>query len=249
MLLWLVKQGGGLHAELSKQIAYRFDRIADLEHAGNHEEMDSVRDNAPAVIPDATMRKLWRLLLSGCVKLVERDSDLYEWQIRFARDGLTTTLRLELCEMLTPCVLLNEPIQWPFNEDEEDEGTEYMRQLVDWSIVLSVSHVHASLLGLGDNERWRAALLVLLPDFTRLLRDVLDLMRELDGVDEKSDLSYSSQPSISEHPQNQNFRDWTALINLNRDAWLATSAESPRCVSRELVFNRRYPVAPLYSGS
>ena len=226
LLLWLVKQGGGQHIELSRRIAYRLDELAKLEHDRNHEELDRIRASASNAIPDARMRKLWLLFLSRRVRLIEQDSDLYKWRGRFERDGLTTTLRLELCEILTPRVLLRESMPWPFDDDEEGEGTVYTRQLVDWSIVLSVNHVHASLQGLGDNERWRAALLVLLPDFTRLLRDVLDLMRELGRADKKSDLSYSSHPSISEHSQNKNFRDWTALVDLNRDAWLATSTES-----------------------
>ncbi len=227
LLLWLVRQGGRLHSELSHQIADRLDELVNLQHAEDSEKLNSIRENAPNAIPDTRMRRLWQLLLSGRVVLIQRYLDLYRWKFRFARDGLTTALRLELCEMLTPRVLLCEPIPWPFDNDEKDQGTVDMRQLVDWSIVLSVSRVHESLRGLGDNEHWRAALLVLLPDFTRLLRDVLDLMRELDGADKKSDMSYYIHPSISEHPQNRNFRDWTALIDLNRDAWLATSAESP----------------------
>ena len=67
----------------------------------------------------------------------------------------------------------------------------------------------------------------LLTGFTELLREALDLMRELGGADDRSDLSYVSQPSISEHDQNSSFRDWTALIELNRDAWQAAAAVSP----------------------
>ena len=109
-----------------------------------------------------------------------------------------------------------------------EEAPAHIRQLVDWDICFAVQHVHASLHEQDGNENWRAALPALLPDFTALLRDALDLMRELGGADDRRDLSYSSQPSISEHPQNSAFRDWTALIDLNRDAWLATIAESPQ---------------------
>jgi len=55
----------------------------------------------------------------------------------------------------------------------------------------------------------------------------IDLMRELDGADSRIDYSYIHQPSISEHPQNQGFQPWTALIDLTRDAWLATADQSP----------------------
>ena len=46
------------------------------------------------------------------------------------------------------------------------------------------------------------------------LGDALDLMRELGSAEDRSDLSYMHQPSISEHPQNRDFHDWTALIDL-----------------------------------
>jgi len=81
-----------------------------------------------------------------------------------------------------------------------------------------------------------AALPDLLPDFNLLLRDALDLMRELGSADEHSDFSYVHQPSISQHPQNRNFRDWTALIELTRDAWLALArrfVEQARLVARQ----------------
>ena len=108
-----------------------------------------------------------------------------------------------------------------------EEETGGIRQLVDWEIVLSANHVHGDLRELAGNENWATALPTLLTEFTGLLRDALDLMRELGGADDKSDLSYVSQPSIGEHAQNSSFRDWTALIELNRDAWRAAAAVSP----------------------
>ena len=129
--------------------------------------------------------------------------------------------------MLSPRVSLREPFQWPFDKVEDPEEPRGIRQLVDWNIVLSTSHVHTALRDLDGKERWAAALPMLLADFTGLLRDALDLMHDLGGADDRSDLSYVWQPSISEHPQNSSFRDWTALIELNRDAWLALTAVSP----------------------
>ena len=123
---------------------------------------------------------------------------------------------------------LRDPFTWRFDDDddEDEDETERIRQLVNWDIVLSASHLDGPLHELKDNERWVTALPTLLTDFTGLLRDALDLMSDLGGADEKRDLSYSSQPSISEHTQNHSFRDWTILVDLNRDAWLATAGES-----------------------
>lgn len=172
------------------------------------------------------MRTLWRLLLTGRVKSSAFHLNIYRWRDRFTRDGLTATVRLELREILTPRVSLREPFGWPA-EDGESREPERIKKLVEWEIVLSTDHVHSSLRDLPKDVRWTAALPELLSDFSALLRDALDLMRELGGAEDRSDLSYVHQPSISEHRQNRRFRDWTALIDLTRDAWLATVAQSP----------------------
>ncbi|MBW8311122.1 MAG: SIR2 family protein [Rhizobium sp.] len=226
LLLWLVKRGGQLHDDLVWWIEHRLDELAKLERDGNTAELARIREGAPNAIPGPLMRALWRLLLTGRVKSWLRDFDLYRWRDRFKRDGLTATLRLELREMLAPRVSLREPFRWPA-EDGEARKMERIKELVEWEIVLSTDHVHSSLRDLPRDERWNAALPDLLPDVSALLRDVLDLMRELGSAEDRSDLSYMHQPSISEHPQNRDFHDWTALIDLTRDAWLATVAQSP----------------------
>lgn len=226
LLLWLVKHGARLHDELIWWIEHRLDELAKLERDGNTAELNRIRASAPRAIPSPLMRTLWRLLLTGRVKSSLRDFGLYRWHDRFKRDGLTTTLRLELREMLTPRVSLREPFCWP-DEGGESPEPERIKDLVEWKIVLSTDHVHSSLRDLPKDERWTAALPELLSDFSALLRDALDLMRELGGADDKNDLSYVHQPSISEHPQNRDFHGWTALIDLTRDAWLATAAQSP----------------------
>lgn len=226
LLLWLVKRGARLHDELIWLIEHRLDELAKLEREGNTTELARIRANAPNAIPGPLMRTLWRLLLTGRVKSWLRNSDLYRWRDRFKRDGLTTTLRLELREILTPRISLREPFRWPA-EDGKNREPEHIKELVEWEIVLSTDHVHSSLRDLPKDERWSAALPELLSDFSALLRDELDLMRELGSADDRSDLSYVHQPSISAHPQNRAFHDWTALIDLTRDAWLATAAQSP----------------------
>ena len=226
LLLWLVKRGGQLHDELVRSIEHRLDELANLKRDGNTAELARIREGAPKAIPGPLMRTLWRLLLTGRAKLWLRDFDLYRWRDRIKRDGLTTTLRLELRETLTPRLSLREPFHWPAENGDGKEPTR-ITALVEWELVLSTNHVHSSLRDLPGDEHWTAALPELLSDFSALLRDALDLMRELGSAEDRSDLSYMHQPSISEHPQNRHFHDWTALIDLTRDAWLATAAQSP----------------------
>lgn len=243
LLLWLVKRGGQLHEGLVWLVEHRLDELAKLERDDNMNELERIRASASKAIPSPLMRTLWRLLLTGRVKSWVSDFDLYRWRDRFKRDGLTTTLRLELREILTPRVSLREPFRWPAEDDSGGEPKR-VKELVEWEIVLSTDHVHSSLRDLPKDERWTTVLPELLSDFSALLRDALDLMRELGSAEDRSDLSYMHQPSISEHPQNTDFHDWTALIDLTRDAWLATAAQSPEraALVAEFWWHTPYPL-------
>jgi len=225
LVLWLAKRGGQLHEDFSWWVEHRLEELDKLERDGKQDELDRIRFNAPYAIPRPMMRTLWRVVLTGRLKSYARRFDLYGWLGRFKHDGLTTTLRLELREILTPRIILREP----FRSDEDSNETsapEGIKDLVEWEIVLSADHVHSTLRDLPGKPRWKEALPDLLNDFSTLLRDTLDLMRELGGIDDRNDLSYLHQPSISEHPQNKDFHDWTALVDLSRDAWLATAERS-----------------------
>ena len=243
LLLWLVKEGGQLHDQMAWRVERCLERFAHLEREGKAVELDDIRANAPDAVPRPLMRTLWGMLLSGCVKSRTRELDLYRWRERFERDGLTAALRLELRKMLTPCVALRAPFPWRADERGSHEP-ERMKDIVEWEVVLSTDHVHSSLHEFHGDEGWTSALPDLLPDFSALLRDALDLMRELGSAEARSDLSYMDQPSISEHPQNRGLHDWTALIDLTREAWLATVLQSrARAVLvAEFWWNTQYPL-------
>ena len=226
LFLWLVKRGGHLHENLSALIESRLRELDRLERDGDIEELERIRENAPNAIPSASMRTLWRLLLTGRVRSLGDYVDLYRWQEHFQRDGLTATLRLELREILTPRISLREPLYRPA-EERGPVQPERIKDLVDWEVVLSTDHVHSGLRDLSKDEHWTDILPELLSDVSALLCDALGLMQELGSADNRSDHSYLQQPSISEHPQNNDFHDWTALINLARDAWVIAASQSP----------------------
>ncbi|MCT9827415.1 anti-phage defense-associated sirtuin Dsr1 [Pseudomonas veronii] len=243
LLLWLINWGGRLHVNFASSIEHCLERLATLEREGKTDELARMRAGAPNAVPGPLMRTLWQLMLGGRVKVGPRAIDFYRWRNRFHRDGLTSSLRLEFRELLSPRVSLREPYS-SSTEDGEGEEQQRLKDLVEWEIVLMADDVHSNLKDLSSNERWKGALPGLLADLTGLLRDALDLMRELGGADDRRDNTYMQQPSIDVHPQNNEYNDWTALIDLTRDAWLATAAASPAraALEAEIWWTTPYPI-------
>lgn len=220
LIIWIAERGGKLHDRWPWLIEHELDRYASLERDGKAAELADIRLQAPKAIPGPLMRTLWRLLLSGLVKSPWHDPDLYRWKGRLKREGLTTTLRLELRELLAPKVVLKKPFHWGEDDSNSYDEPTRIKHLVDWELVLATDHVHSALNDLAD-ECWTSALPLLLEDFQQLLRDALDLLRELGEAKDRSDRSFWDLPSITPHWQNRGFRDWVSLIELLRDAWLA----------------------------
>jgi len=225
LLLWVVSQGG--------TVDDRFRSFLDRE----------LQERPPS----PGMEALWRLVFSGRVADRSSHHDLYSWTQHLKRSGLTTLLRMQLREMLAPRVRIRPPYRMTEKEDE-DAGAALASlrpdQLVEWELVLAGNHVHSALREVSKNAEWQAALPTLLHSATELLLDAMDILRELQAADEVSDRSYWQQPSIGEHPQNQRYRDWTALIELSRDSWLAVAQTLPLKAVREVYrwLELPYPV-------
>ena len=241
LLYWLLGNGSQLHDRLAGLIESRLDYLDNLNREGKSDELDKIRAHSPNAVPDERMRLLWRLLLRGRVKLFRHNHDLYQWLECLKRDGLTASLRMELREFLAPMIALRKPFRWP-DELVKPYPPEHLRHIVDWELVLAADHVQ-SVIGNRDDEHWRSALPVLLGDLQQLLLDALDLLRELDGADDRSDGSFLPLPSIEPHWQNRGFHDWVTLIELLRDAWLTVKEDDPASAMRVAVhwFELPYP--------
>ncbi|QID18839.1 hypothetical protein G3580_15145 [Nitrogeniibacter mangrovi] len=242
LIIWIAERGGQMHDRWPWLIEHELDRFAALERDGKTFERDEILLHAPKAIPGPLMRALWRLLLSGRVKSPWHDPDLYRWQGRLNREGLTATVRLELRELLAPKVVLKKPFRWSDDDSNSSGEPVRVKQLVDWELVLAADHVHSTLRDLAD-EPWKSALPHLLEDFQQLLRDALDLLRELGEADDRSDRSHWDLSSITPHWQNRGFRDWVSLIELLRDAWLAVRANDSTRATRiaQTWFDLPYP--------
>lgn len=171
------------------------------------------------------MEKLWRLMLAGRVQR-HADFNVGGWRGQVKEHGLTLPARLELREVLKPRIRFRKSFRVPEGPRPSDEPTA-IEDLVDWDIVLGADHAGYLLKNLHRSLPVGETLAPLLPDVTALLRDALDLMRELEGATDEEDPSTFWHPSIGEHRQNEHYRDWTFLIDLARDAWVATAETDP----------------------
>lgn len=220
LILWIAQRGGHLHSCWERLIENELDRLASLEYKKKKAELDEIILNAPNALPNAQMRTLWRLLLGGRVKSPPHNFDLYRWKERLEREGLTPSLRLELRELLAPNVVLKEPFPWPDVSSSHDDARTGITHLIDREFSLAADDAHSVLYGDVVAASWLSALPHLLEDFQRLLRDTLDLLRELGDADEYNDRSFWYQPSIASHRQNRRLHQWVILIELLRDSWL-----------------------------
>jgi SIR2-like domain len=228
LLLWLTERGGRLQNQLVRMVEWKLDRFTKLVREGNITELANIQASSPDAIPSPPMRTLWRLLIAGRVKLSPKDSEFYSWKTKLDRDGLTTTLRFELRELLAPKIKLKNPFSFFVGEDDATEITrENIKRFIDWDIVLAADHVNYSIGDLQKLAAWPQILPELLVDIQQLLHDALDLQRELGEADNLNDRSNWHLPSISPHRQNRRFNEWVSLIELLRDAWLAVQQSHP----------------------
>lgn len=230
LVLWLADRGGQLNEEFAQIICNRIEYLDQLKKSNEWDKLEQIRNSAPAAIPGPFMRALWNLFLTGKLKS-KYEPNIYRWITRFKQHGLTPVLRMELHRLITSCVVINRPPSWRIEPGGAHESK------IGWDIVLLGNNIQDALQDEIENEgfrdAWKEVLPVLLQDFVMLLHDALNLRKELGDARGKSDMSHTyHQPSISEHPQNHKHYDWTALIDLVRDAWLAVEKINPEKARR-----------------
>jgi hypothetical protein len=223
LLLWVAANGPHLHRQFAWQLQQALKRFTV----------------SPA------MAQLWRVVFAGRLYDLARLADLYAWRDHLMAFGYTPARRMELVRLLSPHVKLSRPFQMVEKDRKGPANAEdQVSDLVQWEIVLASEHARSALEGLQAGEQWHRLLIEMLPDFTALVRDAFDLMQELGGASERRDLSYIALPSISDHEQNRTFHDWTLLVELARDAWVATAGVTPELAGAEVTrwLSIKYPI-------
>jgi hypothetical protein len=199
LLLWIARQGATLHPYWRQ----------------------SVEDALAKGTIASAYRTLWYLILAGRVTSANRSMDLFGWVKRWRRDGFSPLLRLELRQLLSPMITIDEP--WSSLPRSELEVPTRVSDIVNADLVLATQHARSLLKEVQREDAWLTGIGSLLEDFKFLLSDALELATQVDEVGR----SYLHIPSIEDHPQNKDYRDWTLLVELCRDAWLATAKVDP----------------------
>lgn len=219
LIHWLAAQGSGLSDHFSRMVEQALEATAKLQREENAEEISRYKAASPDGIPRSAMRTLWRLLLTDRIKHPGHNLDIYQWKEIFTRDGLTPSLRLKLRELLAPRVSITRALEVT-GELAGARSDRRLQELVKLDVVLTTDHAHSSVDELREIPQWSAVLRAMFSDLHVLLRDTLDLMREVEDAADRSDPSTWDMPSITPHWQNRRYDDWTVLIELLRDAWL-----------------------------
>lgn len=230
LIFWVTQQGGQLDKRWAPYFERKLEQVAELEREDRIDELDRLRSGAPNAVPSPPMRTLWRLLLTQRVKIPSHALDLFSWKNRLKRDGLTASVRLELRDLLAPKVHVQKPFFWN-DEPDSTEDPINLQKLADCKLVLTTDDVFSALKD-WDEPCWKDSLAALCGDLQQLLLDALDLWRELGKADDRHDPSHRDLPSISRHWQNGIPRDWSMLIELLRDSWLAVRELNPERATR-----------------
>ncbi|MGE3488292.1 MAG: hypothetical protein AB7L09_26575 [Nitrospira sp.] len=223
VLTWALRNGCSLHPQFRILVARELDAA-------------SPRISGPLAL-------IWRLICAQLGTNMQHRSSvpLFQWCRRLKQFGWSVSLKRELSQMLRPVVGLREPLEWDTEWENDDENqadrarAKVASDYASWEIRLRIGESPwEKLKEIKQYTDWPKLAIDSLSEFTTCLQEVLDLRAELGDISSQSDFSYIARPSISDHPQNQNFDDWTALIQLCRDAWLATATHAPALAESEL---------------
>lgn len=220
LCLALARRGGQLNRSFCDLIQSRLELLNGLKQRKDSDAIETIIADAPEAFPSSRLELVWRLFLTNRVRTGGMNLNLFRWADRIRMFGLTTDLRLELRELLSPKVELKPSFELIEEREERSDS-------IDLELTLQEDDVDSSLQSLKALAEWPNHLETLLPDFENLLHDALRLKLEIGDSEVASDYSEWDLPSIEPHWQNQGFKQWVILVELVRDAWIQTNAIAP----------------------
>ena len=209
LALWLSKSGGHLNEYFKKMLEKELISLSNLR------DSDSVQN--------LLMKKIWLLFLSDRIGIYSPNDDFKFYNImELVRNyGISYEIKLMIKYALTPYVILKDKLL-----NSNYQSVQSIDSIFNWDIKLRYGHIKSALeysTHQNGHDKWISAQPDLLNIYNLLLKDLCELKSLFDGSSAKNDMSYIYRPSIEEHTQNNDYAQWTILIELLRDSWVAIS--------------------------
>ncbi|EOV0394930.1 anti-phage defense-associated sirtuin Dsr1 [Vibrio fluvialis] len=216
LVLFLQKRGGVLNSQLNFLIEKEISEQRKQKQDGNDAYFEELKRKSSDAVISEEMLTIWNLVLAGYSAHSAHHHNLYSWADEYKKTGITTALKSKLRKALAPVVIFSKPLISVGDKDRSG-----LRKYIDWKVDISSSFVHSEIERISRIDTWSSDISSIFSDVNALLIELMELKSALGGVDEHTDYTYIHQPSISEHPQNNNYNNWTVLIELARDSWLS----------------------------
>jgi len=182
-----------------------------------------------------SLRRIWEII-SGDEYPAAQQRFGRPWPIyappRWLSDGeLNPIARTEILRQLEPFLHFKaRSVAMKELEDRElsSESERRISYYVEVQVGLAARDHVKSIVDSIDNDARRIHLLAdLADDLTSLLKKAIDLFAAAGKANRDDDPSWADQPSISSHPQNRHFHEWSYLIDLVRDSFTAVAQVKP----------------------
>lgn len=216
LVLFLQKRGGVLNSQLHSLIEKEISEQRKQKKAENKAYFVELNRKSSDAVLSEEMFTVWSLVLAGYCAYSAPHQNLYSWADEYKKTGITPSLKNKLRKALTPIVTFKKRLS-----SLDDKDRKGVRKYLDWDVDLNSSFVHSALEHISKVDTWNSDIYSIFSEVNALLIELMELKSVLGGIDEYTDYSYIYQPSISEHPQNKKYDNWSALIELVRDSWLS----------------------------
>jgi SIR2-like domain len=239
LLVWILRAARTIHPDLADTIRYQLAHVAKLTVDGELATLQAMQTSAPRSIPSKSMLTLWHLLLADRIAQEADSFEISDWVQYTKSHGTASVSRLRLLDLLAPKLKLTSPRVADFSPNTPALNASDLH----FEIAISSSGIEQLFVERDQLPGWREMLPHLAGDVCRLLRDALDLLREINHASEYHDSSAWELPSIEPHWQNQYPSDFASLIELARDSWIALLDDDPgdaRAMARKW-FDIPYP--------
>ena len=217
LIIWISNHGGVYNIEFQQHIINRIDSICLLEKQEKFDELEEIKKDSPDGIPNATMRKLWNLVLSHKIESSRDALLLYQYADYVELYGIDSSIKGLLLKGLSPKVSLKEPLRI-FHNRESINPVKHISKMIDAEVYVDTD-VEIFISNVKYSKTWIESLPSIIMDITLLLKEALDLEKIIGQAYEDSDFSYIYKNSIAEDQKPASSHNWLILADLARDAW------------------------------